>query len=394
MRAHKTEAGNPTFVDDLKKKRVKFDAATRRPAASTTGAAALSVPATGHRKTFVSVAETVGNGSADVVMGPPPAAVLPPAAVVLPAAAQFPAASRPPVRPVHPISRSTTAPSPGKRAPPPTAKAKRVRQEVSENGAVAGPGPSTKSNMAAANVRFATPPRKTFTALEEEEEEEEEEQEGDEQEQDEDDQLDGEEAIRMMDEEGPRPRTRSKGIGKIVENDGESSDWDAYRRSPVRVRPRASRASRRTAAPRAPRSAPRRTGRELQPPCSTCQLADKICQESVNGGACFSCKQSKRKCEFAEKKTVRKVKSKARIESDDDEEETQVTPPPSSRARGTRQSSRAAGKQRARSPDVTMDRGATMEIEREVQANAEVVYQPTHLRPGVRAAGVAQSKTF
>jgi hypothetical protein len=114
----------------------------------------------------------------------------------------------------------------------------------------------------------------------------------------------------------------------------------------------------------------------------------------VNGGACFSCKQSKRKCEFAEKKTVKKVKSKARIDSEDEEEEAQLTPPPSSRARGKRQSSRAAGKQRAHSPDVDVDHRSTMGIEKEVQDNSEVPYQAICLRPGVRAAGVAQSKTF
>jgi hypothetical protein len=286
------------------------------------------------------------------------------------------------------MSRSTI-PTPVKRLPLPSARVKKHRQEVIDNGAVPGPGPSTLSNVPAANVRFATPQRRTFTAIEEEEEEEE-----DEQEQDDDDQLDAEEAIRMMDEEGPRPRTRSKGKGRVLENDEESSDLDAYRRSPFRVRPPPSRASRRSAAPRTARLAPRRTGRELQPPCSTCQLAEKICHESVNGGACFSCKISKRKCEFAEKKTVKKVKSKARVDTEEEEEDDQVTPPPSSRARGTRQSSRAAGKQRARSPDVQMNPGHTLDIERDLEEVSDVSLQAINLRPGVHAAGVAQSKIF
>jgi hypothetical protein len=114
----------------------------------------------------------------------------------------------------------------------------------------------------------------------------------------------------------------------------------------------------------------------------------------VNGGACFSCKTSKRKCEFSEKKTVKKVKSKARVDSEEEEEDAQITPPPSSRARGTRQSSRAAGKQRAHTPDLDVERRRGMEIELDVGSESEVVYQAIQRRPGVRAAGVAQSRRF
>src|SRR6202035_5448367 len=101
-------------------------------------------------------------------------------------------------------------------APPGKPKARKQPRVVVDNGAVGGPGPTTVANVAAANVRFQTPPRKMFAAIEEEEEEEEEQQEDeDEEEEDENgEDDDGEDAIRMIDESGPRPRTRSKGKGK------------------------------------------------------------------------------------------------------------------------------------------------------------------------------------
>lgn len=191
--------------------------------------------------------------------------------------------------------------------------------------AIAGPGPTTMANQIMAAI---TEVSRTFRDMDEHDEYDDE----------------GEAAIQMMDALGEparivkgepensdmevdelegdaKPRMNGKGKGrqgpKVEDSD---TDWDQYMRSPKSViKPRHVRRS--TAATGlgkyVPRSRP--TGDYFDPPCSTCHIAGKVCEQDVRGGSCSGCKASKRACEYARPRTSRRVKSKPTVvDSEDD----------------------------------------------------------------------------
>lgn len=186
--------------------------------------------------------------------------------------------------------------------------------------------------------RKASPRHRTFAAIEEEDEEE---GHGD----------NGEEAIRMMDDEmavdSPEPaerQRRDKGKGRAIEaQESEDSDWEKYMRSPVPSKPpaRTSRASGRAAAKGKSRAI-EPTGEEYSSPCGTCQLAEKRCERNAGGGACVPCKRAKRACKYAFPRT-RKFKSRATISSDEEVRNRSRNRPQPAAAPTRTQPPRAAG---------------------------------------------------
>jgi hypothetical protein len=63
-----------------------------------------------------------------------------------------------------------------------------------------------------------------------------------------------------------------------------------------------------------PRPVPVATGEFHDPPCEPCQKFDRPCGKEQSGGACFSCKRNKHKCEYSRPNAARQMKSRAVVE--------------------------------------------------------------------------------
>jgi hypothetical protein len=116
----------------------------------------------------------------------------------------------------------------------------------------------------------------------------------------------------------PRMNGGGKGRQGLKVEDSES-DYDLYMRSPIIIKPRHVRQSMAATGQSkyGPRSRP--TGDYFDPPCSTCHVAGRACEQDMRGGSCSQCKVSKRACEYAKPRTSRRVKSKPTVDSKDDE---------------------------------------------------------------------------
>ena len=141
-------------------------------------------------------------------------------------------------------------------------------------------------------------------------------------------------------EEDLKPWVKEKGKEREREQGADAeeteSDWDKYMRfSKVAVKHPSGQCSNPSVAVSNYRILGHLTEDYFDPPCSTCHLAGRVCEQDMKGVSCTQCKENKRACKYANTQTAKQVKSKLTVESEDEErrgqsdsrEECQSSPP-------------------------------------------------------------------
>ena len=113
-------------------------------------------------------------------------------------------------------------------------------------------------------------------------------------------------------------KPKRKTMPSDYESSGESSDGEEYDSKPRTTANKSKDVKSRKSGIRKEEKPLGRTGDLYDPPCSSCRLAQRTCEKTGMGSACFACRRSKQRCEYAQPKR-RRPRSNEVIDSADEE---------------------------------------------------------------------------